>query len=156
MKKSTIKETLSKQLNKVMHKDNSSLYFIGIQLKNDMMSIAIELNDKQVFNIGVMMAQSNSDFKAIALPYQFDGDINEFDAKYKDINALLEDMDDFKMKANSFFQENGSVVKYIDFENPFFEDDDPASHLADIIEKEGVQISKKIKEFKDESVLALI
>lgn len=156
MKKSTIKETLSKQLNKVTHKDNSSLYFIGIPLKNDMMSIAIELNDKQVFNIGVMMAQSNSDFKAIALPYQFDGDINEFDAKYKDINALLEDMEDFKVKANSFFQENGSVVKYIDFENPFFNDNDPASHLADIIEKGGLQISEKIKEFKDESVLALI
>lgn len=156
MKKSTIKETLSKQLNKVTHKDNNSLYFIGVPLKNDMMSIAIELNDKQVFNIGVMMAQSNSDFKAIALPYQFDGDINEFDAKYKDINALLEDMDDFKVKANSFFQENGSVVKYIDFENPFFNDNDPASHLADIIEKEGLQISEKIKEFKDESVLALI
>lgn len=156
MKKSKIKETLNKQLNKVMHKDNNSLYFIGIPLKNDMMSIAIELNDKQVFNIGVMMAQSNSDFKAIALPYQFDGNIKEFDAKYKDINALLEDMEDFKVKANRFFQENGSIVKYIDFENPFFGDNDPASHLADIIEKEGLQISKKIKEFKDESVLALV
>lgn len=156
MKKSTIKETLNKQLNKVMHKDNNSLYFIGIPLKNEMMSIAIELNDKQVFNIGVMMAQSNTDFKAIALPYQFEGDINEFDAKYKNINALLEDMDDFKVKANRFFQENGSIVKYIDFENPFFRDNDPASHLADIIEKEGLQISKKIKEFKDESVLALV